>query len=319
MQSLHAARAESRRGLLLIMLAAVLWGTVGISSKTIYHLATTNPLSIGFFRLALSLPLLFSVCWVRQGKKMLHVCRGDLGLMALTGLLTAVYQVCFFGAIARTGVAVATLVTLCTAPVMVAVVSVAFTGKRPSMSTVVALVGSLSGTGLLVVFQDHSGISGADSTGILLALVSAFSYGMMTLISQKLAAHRDPFQSLAISFSLGAAMLFGFARSEGMVLNYSPIAWMLLVYLGTIPTALAYVLFFKGMRSTPATAASVSTLLEPMVATLLAWFLFGERFTPMGFLGVALLGGSLLLLYLGVTAPLRKTERVTVTGDIAEY
>ncbi len=304
MQSTYAARAESRRGLLLIMLAAVLWGTVGISTKTIYHVAAADPLSIGFFRLAISLPVLFPVCWARQGKKMLQVSRGDLGLMTLIGLLTALYQVCFFAAIALTGVAVATVVTLCTAPVMVAVISVAVTRKRPSRPTLVALIGALSGTAVLVFFQDHSALSGADTGGIVLALVSAFSYGLVTLASQKLAAHCDPFQSLAISFSIGAAVLFGF--TQGMAVTYTPLAWMLLVYLGTVPTALAYVLFFKGMRSTSATAASISTLLEPMVATSLAWLLFGERFTPVGFLGIALLGGSLLLLYLGATAPARR-------------
>ncbi|ACH39888.1 membrane protein, putative [Citrifermentans bemidjiense Bem] len=323
MQSINAARAESRRGLLLIMLAAVLWGTVGISTKTIYHLASTNPLSIGFFRLVFSLPVLFSICWARQGKEMLHVSRGDLGLMTLIGLMTALYQVCYFGAVARTGVAVATVVTLCTAPVMVAVITVAFTRKRPSRSTLVALVGALSGTAVLVLFQDRGlapqgacplRLTGADTGGIALAMVSAFSYGLVTLISQKLAAHRDPFQSLAISFSVGAAVLFGFAKD--MVMTYTPLAWVLLVYLGTIPTALAYVLFFKGMRSTSATAASISTLLEPMVATMLAWFLFGERFTPVGFLGIALLGGSLLLLYLGATAPMRKAGRATVRAEV---
>jgi drug/metabolite transporter, DME family len=316
MQSIHAARVESRRGLLLIMLAAVLWGTVGISTKTIYQLATTNPISIGFFRLAISLPVLLSVCWAKQGKRMFQISLGDLGLMTLIGFLTALYQVCYFAAIARTGVALTALVAICTAPIMVAVISVAFTRRSPSRSTLVALIGALSGTGLLVVFQEQSKISGAETSGIVLALVSAFCYALMTFTSQKLAAQYDPFQSLAISFSLGAAMLFGFVRSEGMVMTYTPQAWMLLIYLGTIPTALAYVLFFKGMRSTSATAASISTLLEPMVATLLAWFLFGERFTPVGFVGVALLGGSLLLLYRGATAPLHKAGRVTIRTDI---
>lgn len=316
MQSLNAARAESRHGLLLIMLAAVLWGTVGISTKSIYHVATTNPLSIGFFRLTISLPALFLVCWARQGKDMFRVSLRDLGLMTLIGLLTALYQVCFFGAIERTGVAVATVLTLCTAPVMVAVVSVAFTGKRPSRATLLALIGSLSGTTLLVLFQEKSKISGADTGGITLALLSAFSYGMMTLVSRKLVAHRDSFQSLAISFSLGAIMLYGFAHSQGLVTTYPPLGWMLLVYLGTIPTALAYILFFKGMRSTSATAASISTLVEPLVATLFAWFLFGERFTRLGLLGIALLGGSLLLLYLGATAPLRRKAKIVTAADV---
>ena len=85
MQSLHTSRAASRRGLLLIMLAAVLWGTVGISTKTIYQITAINPLSIGFFRLAFSLPVLFSVCWARLGRKMFQVSRTDLGLMMLVG------------------------------------------------------------------------------------------------------------------------------------------------------------------------------------------------------------------------------------------
>ncbi len=316
MQSLHTSRAASRRGLLLIMLAAVLWGTVGISTKTIYQITATNPLSIGFFRLAFSLPVLFSVCWARLGRKMFQVSRTDLGLMMLVGLLTALYQACYFGAIARTGVAVATVITLCTAPVMVAVVSAALTKKGPSRVTLLALVGALTGTGLLVLSQEQSTLSGADASGIALAFVSAFSYGMVTIASQRLAARYDPFQSLAISFAIGAAILFGVARSQGMVVTYPHLAWTVLVYLGAVPTALAYVLFFKGMRSTSATAASISTLLEPLVATLLAWFLFGERFSSMGFLGVAMLIGSLLLLYLRGTQRLRKKGRVLAWGAL---
>jgi DME family drug/metabolite transporter len=48
---------------------------------------------------------------------MFDVAGRDLALMLLIGMMTALYQVCYFGAIERTGVAVATLVTLCTAPV----------------------------------------------------------------------------------------------------------------------------------------------------------------------------------------------------------
>ncbi|WP_239026898.1 DMT family transporter [Geomonas oryzisoli] len=100
------------------------------------------------------------------------------------------------------------------------------------------------------------------------------------------------------------------------LVTYTPQAWMLLVYLGTIPTAIAYLLFFNGMRSTSATAASISTLVEPMVATLLAWILFGERCTAVGFLGIALLGGSLLLLYLGATAHLRGKGNIGTDPDV---
>lgn len=73
--------------------------------------------------------------------------------------------------------------------------------------------------------------------------------------------------------------------------------WVLLVYLGLIPTALAYVLFFGGLRYTTATTASIATLLEPLTSTALAWLLFGERLGPLGLLGAVLLLGAIALLY----------------------
>jgi DME family drug/metabolite transporter len=291
------------------MLAAVMWGTVGITTKTIYGLSATNPLSIGFFRLALSLPVLFAICWARLGRQMFQVARRDLALMALIGMMTALYQVCYFGAIKRTGVAVATLITLCTAPIMVAIISTAITRRRPTGYVLVALSGALAGTALLVLFQEQQGVSAADAGGILLALGSALGYSLVALASQKLAGRYDPFQSIAISFSLGAIILLAFALARGLVLSYTPMGWSLLVYLGTVPTALAYVLFLAGMRSTSATVASISTLLEPLVATVLAWLIFKERFSSMGFVGVALLSGSLYVLYLGGTTNLKKIAR----------
>lgn len=309
MQSTINIRAEARNGLSFIMFAAVMWGTVGITTKTLYGLSATNPLSIGFFRLALSLPVLIAVCWTTQKRQMFAVAGRDLSLMLLIGMMTALYQVCYFGAIERTGVAVATLVTLCTAPVMVAVISVFITRQRPSAYVLMALAGALAGTAILVGFQENAGESSADTSGILLALGSAFGYSMVTLASRKLAGRYHPFQSIAISFSFGAVILFVFAVTQGIVLNYTPIGWSLLFYLGTVPTALAYVLFIAGMRSTTATVASIGTLLEPLVATTLAWLILGERFSPMGFVGVALLSGSLVILYMGGTATVSKVAR----------
>jgi len=65
-----------------------------------------------------------------------------------------------------------------------------------------------------------------------------------------------------------------------------------------VPTALAYGLFLTGMRATPATVASIATLLEPLTATLLAWVLFGERLGPLGLAGTALLLTAMAVLAL---------------------
>src|SRR4028118_395376 len=118
------AQGSSTYGLLLIVLSALLWGTVGVAVKAIYGLADTNPLSIGFLRLAISVPALFLAGWLVLGGRMFRVVRRrDLAIMLLLGVMVAFYQVCYFGAIAQVGVAIAVLVTLCTAPVLVALLS----------------------------------------------------------------------------------------------------------------------------------------------------------------------------------------------------
>ena len=76
-------------------------------------------------------------------------------------------------------------------------------------------------------------------------------------------------------------------------------AWSALVYIGLVPTALAYTLFFRGMRHTPATPASIATMLEPLTAAVLAWAVFGESLGAVGLIGAGLLLGAVFVLYRG--------------------
>lgn len=299
MQSMIHSHKDTRLGLTLILFAAVLWGTVGVTSKFLYGLSTTSPLAVGFFRLAISVPILLTACWFTQKRSMFAIPKHDLRLMVLTGIMTALYQVCYLAAVDRTGVAVATLITLCTAPVMVAVFSTFITKERPSAYVILALVGALAGTAILVGFQEYTGDLSRSISGKVLALGSAFGYAVITLTSRKLAGNYRPIQPIAISFTIGAMILFVVALLQGIELHYSAVSWALLLYLGVVPTALAYVLFIAGMRYTTPTVASVATLMEPLTSTILAWLILGEHFSAMGFVGVAILSGSLALLYKG--------------------
>jgi DME family drug/metabolite transporter len=290
------AQGSSTRGLLLIVLAAVLWGTVGVAIKALYGLADTNPLSIGFFRLAIAVPALFWACWLTLGVRMFRVARRDLALMLLLGAMMALYQVCYFGAIAQVGVAIAVLITLCIAPVLVALLSLWLFREKLTPKLILALTFALIGTALFVDFQPHGGAQGNAVIGVLLALGSAFGYAVITLCSRTLARRYHPLQSLTIGFGTGAMILLPFAIANGVV-NYPVVGWVLLLYLGLVPTVLAYVLFLSGMRYTTATVASITTLLEPMTSTLLAWLFFKEQLTLLGLLGGILLLGAIVLLF----------------------
>ncbi len=291
-------RAESQRGLALVMFSAMLWGTVGIGTKLLYQIAATTPISIGFFRLAFAVPALFVSCWFIVGRRMFVIQRRDLGLMLLIGAMLALYQVCYMGAVQRAGVSVAVLVTLCTAPVLVALLSVIFLRERMTLPILLALGCAIAGTLLLIDFQSTMLPQGDTIAGVALALGSALGYAVFALCGRQLAGRYHPLQSLTIGFGVGALLLLLLALPTGMALDYSAQGWGTLLYLGLVPSALGYVIFLQGMKHTPATVASIATLLEPLTSTLLAMALFGERLAPAGWLGALMLLGAMGLLYL---------------------
>lgn len=293
---IQSAQRASRLG--LVLLAATLWGTTGVFVQALYGMTDTNALSIGFFRLAFSVPILLLACWY-SGQSIGQVRRADLGLMLLVGLLTAVYQVCYFGAIAQIGVAAATLVTLCTAPVWVALLATLLLRERLTKQVCAAGFCAIVGTLLLVGLQS-SPMPGANiPVGLMLALLSAVLYASVVLCSRRLAVRYHPLQSVTLSFMAGALILLPFTLANGWVSSYSPLGWAFLFYLGAVPTALAYCIYLTGMQQTSATVASVATLLEPLISSLLAWALFGERLGSLGLLGALLLLGAVGLLYRG--------------------
>ena len=99
--------------------------------------------------------------------------------MICIGAAMAFYQVCYFAAIARVGVAVAVLITLCTAPVLIAMLAAVFLRERLTPTVLLALICALAGTAMLVwVAPGEVGPHSETSIGVLLALASALGYAI---------------------------------------------------------------------------------------------------------------------------------------------
>jgi drug/metabolite transporter, DME family len=290
---------SARRGVWSIVGAATLWGTTGVSTQAIYNASTTNPLSVAFLRMAIGALVLVLLCWRLLGRRMWHVKRRDALLMAFLAAMQAVFQFTYLAAIPYCGVTIATLIALCIAPVIVVFFSALFLREQITLKLIVALVCALGGTVLLTSTPTAPRYAGHLLTGVLLSLVCASAYAAIILGGRSLSKDYHPLQVNAASFGGGALLLLACSLTTHLVFSYPPESWLLLLYLGCIPTALAYVLFQGGMRSTPATLTSILTLAEPLTAAILAWLLFGERLSLLGILGAILLLGTIFLLARG--------------------
>lgn len=298
-RSIHA----SRRGLWLIMGAATLWGTTGVATQAIYNLSSTNAFSVAFWRLSIAALVLLLLCWRLPGRRVWRVKGRDALLMLCMGVMQAASQYCYFAAIPDCGITTATLITICVAPVIVVLLAALFLRERITRKILLALVCALLGTTLLTGTPSGKEDFSHLLAGVVLSLISAVAYALVILIGRVLSNRYHSLQVNAASFGSGALILLGCSLLTPLTLSYPAEGWLLLLYMGCIPTALAYVLFQVGIRSTPATLTSILTFCEPLTAAILAWLLFGEHLSAPGIVGALLLLGTLGLLALAESLP----------------
>lgn len=282
-------------GTLPLVIAAVLWGTIGVATQAIYGLETTSSLYINMIRTVVAALVLLLACW-RAGTRLFAAQRRDLLVMFVSGALLALSHAAYFAAIRAAGVTISTLLTICVAPLAVHALSVLFGFERISGRTMLALACALLGSILLVTAPGQTQMGDDVATGALYALAAAVCYGSAIVCGRFLAAHYDTLHITALSFCAGSLVLvlLNFVSTAAPI--QSAQGWALAIYLGLVPTALAYSLFQRGLRTVPATTASIIGMIDPVVAAVLAWALYGESLTWVGIFGSALLLASIAFL-----------------------
>ena len=224
---------------------------------------------------------------------------GDGWRVLGVGAGLAVFQVCYFLAVRAVGVSVATMLTLGLAPVLVTLGAALLLHERVGTRLRVALPTAL--VGLVLLVGAGGGVLGGDGRSLLgaaLAAVSATGYAGVTLLGRTLAGRVASEHVTGIGFAVAAVLVLPVGLAAGMTVDPAPGTVALVVYLGVVPTALAYTLFFAGLRGTASGAASVLTLVEPLTATVLAVLLLDERLATGQWAGAVLLGLVVLLLSL---------------------
>jgi drug/metabolite transporter, DME family len=141
------------------------------------------------------------------------------------------------------------------------------------------------------------GDASVDPLGIGLAVASGSGYAMYAVLAKRmLRLGHAPERVMAASFSLGALLLVPVLLTGDMAWLATGDGLALALFLGAIPTALAYVLFARGLRRlTPGETATL-TLAEPLTATGLGIVALGERPGAVAGLGAALVLAGLLAL-----------------------
>ena len=320
LRSLRRLWNNRRMARLQVLLAALCFGTTG----TAHALGPdgASAVTVGAARIAVGAALLLAVQWL-AGRR--AAAGGPAAApraprppwsrapVVLGALGVAGYQLCFFAAVKDTGVAVGTVVALGSAPALAGIGGWLVNRHKPQRAWAAATALACAGVALLAL---SGGAGGTDvsAPGVALAVGAGASYAIFTLASKRLldqGHHVEPV--MARLFGFGALLLAPvlIAGDTGWLTTTTGAAMAL--WLGAVPTALAYILFASGLRHLPANDVATLTLAEPVTAALLGAIVLGERPGATAVVGIIIILAGLAVL----AAPRRKQTPGRVAVEVA--
>jgi len=287
---------KNTKGIVAIIIASFLWGTTGIAAS---YSTDVSSLAIGAFSMGVGGVLLV----ITARKKLLIDYKMMLGqpyVLLLGAISVAIYPLAFYASMRLSGVAIGTVVSIATAPFFAAILERLISQKNISPQWILSFVIGAIGIVLLTLGRDQSNNT-ADSNnqhslGILLGCIAGLTYAGYSWAARRLiesGVHSK--SSISGLFGCAALLLLPSLWFTGDNLFSSSTNALVSLYMAIIPMFFGYLLFGFGLNFIEASKATLITLIEPLVATVLAVFIIGEKFKVIGWIGVALVSLCLLM------------------------
>ena len=278
----------------LILIAGVLWGSMGLFVRTLNEKGLVSMEIVGL-RAAVTTVALFLFLLVFD-RKLFWIRWKDLWCFLGTGICSIVFfNYCYFKAITLTSLSVAAIL-LYTAPAIVMVLSYFLFGekltKRKLLSLVMTFVGCVLVTGILT---EKGSVSAG---GILVGLGAGLGYALYSIFSRY--ALGKGYSSLTITFYtfLIAVIASCFLTDMGNVTRVAASSAGNLCFclaFGVLCTVAPYLTYTLGLQYVENGKASIIASIEPVTATFLGAVLFHEKLTVSGVCGVVLVLAALAL------------------------
>lgn len=306
-------RAAFFRGAVLVLAAAILWGTLGLFGKRLYQ-AGLSPVEVVSVRAAVA--FLGLSLWMLPRLGRLRVRWRDLPFFAAYGLISiGLFYFLYFATIEVAPVSVAAAL-LYTSPAWVVLLTWLLGGPRPGPRELAALGLALAGV-FLVTGALRALLVGGESLSaqaVALGLGSGLTYGLYTIFGKRALRRYPPEAAVFYAFAFGALVLALWAPPWQAVASHREV-WGLLVLLGLVPTLGAFLLYTWGLEALPAPTASMLATAEPVAATILGVLILGEPFQADRVLGILLVVGAAVALARAGRRPPSEERPARPTGD----
>ena len=275
----HAVSHNVRRNYAFVIAAGICFGTTGTTQAL--GPDGISSLSIGSARLLVG--AFFLYLYIKIAKiPSAAIPKMAMWLSAL-GILS--YQLTFFSAVKQTGVAIGTVTALGSVPALTGLLDYLIYKVKPTKRWFIATLITTTG---IVALGTANGVSDFDFGGFVLAIIAGGSFGLLAVSSKRaLSSGVDSTYLMFKVFSLAALLSIPVLLINGTSWLGTSGGAVMIIWLGLIPTALAYILYAKGLKGIAPGVASTLILAEPATATILAAVVLNESINLQGWAGIA--------------------------------
>jgi DME family drug/metabolite transporter len=283
--------SQPQRAALLVLLASFLFGTAGTARAILAPVA--SDVSVGALRaLVGGLSLMVVMPWIGGSRsRALALLRRKPVL--LMGCSSALYQVSFFSAVGTAGVALGTLLTVGSVPVIAGSLGWVVLRHRPSLiwigATTIALIG-------LVLLSKDAIAGSRGGIGVVFALLAGLCNAAYNVAGRQLIDEgTEPMEMVATTFTVGGILLVPGLLVQPLAWLWTPSGLLLALYLGTATAALANTWLAHGVAELGPGPAATLMLMDPVTAAVLGVAVLGEAIRPTAATGIVLVFAGLAL------------------------
>ncbi len=283
------------RSRLFVVLAAVGFATTGTAQQL--GPEASSPIAVATIRFFIGSMVLIALSRLHLGSSVRRTSQPVApSITPSTWILTAfgqaLYGAAFFSAVRSTGVAVGTVVALGSAPLITGVISAVTSRKLPTLLWLMTTAMAILGMGLIVASGSEAQVT---VSGVGLALCAGLGYAIFALGSKTILASGIPSEiAMARVFGIASIML-------APTLFFVNLSWLtqrdaivMVLWLGVVTLALAYWSYATGLHHLEPSQATMITLVEPVVATLLGAVVLSERPSVLAWCGIFIVICALL-------------------------
>jgi len=273
-------------------------GVISVSFAAVFiRLADAPSLVIAAWRMCLAALILAPFAVKFAGNELRRISGKNLVMMSFAGGFLALHFGLWITSLSYTSVATSVVLVTAT-PIFTAVASYLLFKEKLTFKIVLGIAISIGGS-VLIGYGNWS-IGTGQLLGAGLALAGALAVAGYLLIGRRLRRTTGILSYAFVTYSSAAVLLFITALASGYSLSgYSGNTYLMFVLLALIPQILGHSSLNWSLKFMPATMVTIAVLGEPIIATILAFFILNEAPTLTEIIGGILILGGIFIAFRG--------------------